>query len=131
MASHTNTGTNKYTKPPMHKCVHILKFFGGGFGDDCNGLQEYLMLLGSFVHCLLTLLGRGSPTQPILGAFGASLGSLGLPLDAFGGPSGSLGLPSGAFGGSFGCLWESIWVPLGVSAIVVGKSLFVSRSFVP
>jgi len=102
VASHTNTGTNKCTKTPIHKCVHSFKFFWGGFGDDCNVSQEYVMLLGCFVHCLLTLWGRGAPTRPILGACGASLDSLGLPSDAFGGPLGSLGLPSGAFGGPFG-----------------------------
>ena len=125
MASHTNTGIKKYMKTAIHKFVHSFKLFLGGFGNDCNGLQEYMMLLGSFVDCLLSLWVRGAPTRCILGAFGASLGSLGLPSVAFGGPLGCLW-------GFICSIWESIGVPLGghlgalgLSAIVVSISRFV------
>ena len=66
-----------------------------------------MMLLGSFVHRLLSLGVRGAPTGVILGAFGASLGSLGLPSGAFADPLGTSGLHWDAFGGPLGCLWGS------------------------
>ena len=72
--------------------VVLINLFWGGFGNDCKGLQEYMMLLDSFVHCLLSLWVRGAPTRSILGAFRASLGSL--------------GLPSGAFEEALGCFWD-------------------------
>ena len=47
VASHTNTGI---------KFVKGLELFLGGFGIDFNGLQEYMMLLGSLVLRKLQLI---------------------------------------------------------------------------
>lgn len=88
-------------------------------------------MLGSCVHYLLSLWVCGAPTRRILGAFGASLGSLGLPSVPLGCIGVPLGLHLGAFGVPLGCLWGVIWVSLGLSAIVLRKGRFVGCFFVP
>ena len=83
-ASHTNTGTNKYTKTPTHKCVDSFKVLLGGFGSDCNGLQKYMMLLGPRVHRLLSLGVCGVPTWDHSGRLWSFIGYVGHdPLQAY------------------------------------------------
>ena len=67
------------------------------------------MLLGSLVHCLLSLWVCGAPTRPILGAFWSFIG---LPWRAF-----------GCLWGPLGWLWGFIWVPLGTIAVPLGLLL--------
>lgn len=62
------------------------------------------MLLGSFVHWLLSLGVRGAPSGVILDAFGASVGSLGLPSVPLGVHRGASWAPFDTFGDPLGCL---------------------------